>query len=1230
MQIKALCNHGKLSTPLSPASIREWGKATQSRHGFTTKTMLIMKMIFLLLTVSFLHASAGTRAQNITVSFNNVPLAEVFKSIEQQTEYTFFYKTAWLNKGRAVTLTAKNTPLKEVLDLCFSKQPFTYSIEGRVITLSPSSVPAIDAVLNTLREISGTVIDSSGNPLSGATVTVKGTQVSVRTDASGRFNINAETGQVLVVSFVGYQNRELRIEAGTGNLGSIQLSVNAIAYEDITVVATGYQQINRNKSTGAVGFVKGDKIKQAGVLGVDQMLAGQLAGVVVSAESGAPGAAAKVRIRGNASINAVQDPLWVVDGLPIEGTNLPNVVDGSNLNELYSSSLAGINVSDIESVTVLKDAAATAIYGARAANGVVVITTKSGKKSERLSVNYFTNITTALRPDYSQLNLLNADQKVNLELDLFDSDYGYFSGQGSVAQILDKYNVSRSDLATLGFNGIVADARNEINALRGINTNWEKELYRNALVQEHNISLSGGNDKATYYFSGGYFNENGTTIGTNAKRYNITLKTDFNLSRKLKFNIGLFANQRENGSFLTETSGFTNPAYYARRASPYNLPRDAAGNYVYDNNILDPSEQTINYNILEERANTSNRLTAKAVNTNFGLSYDILPGLQFRSQLGLQNEVTDVEQIGLANSYYTRRAILASGYFSGGVRQYLIPPGGIISNSNSSLFQYTLKNILEYNFNVGSASQFNILAGNELRRVKTEGTYKRNYGYDPQTLITTPVRYRNQSDIDTYYRDFNSSVTNAFASFFGTASYTLNDKYTLAGSIRFDGSDLFGVDPKYKYLPLWSVSGLWRLGEEDFLKDSRIVDMANLRFSYGLQGNIDKSTSPFIIGQYTSTTFFPGATPERGIAVNTPPNDKLRWEKTINYNAGADFSFFNGVVRATVDWYSRTGKDLIASRALPLETGFQALSVNWGELTNKGVEIGIGTRNISTPSFSWTTDFNIAFNRNKVVREQISANAITPSRQGYPVNAVFGYRYAGINEQGSILVNDKEGKTETFNEFLNLFDEFAGIPGLEGLFISTLNTTEQRQALYQYLGSADPLYAGGLTNTFRYKAFELGIGLAFNMGQKVLIAPPYSITAFNRGLNTNTDILNRWTPENTSSNLPGLIYNDGDSYTGEQKALYSWLESTPGDYNSLDRWLRNAGYVRVRSIRLAYGLPNNMLSKAGIKEARLSLEARNPFVFAKDYSGFFDPENMSSNFAQPIQKSITVALNVFF
>ena len=353
--------------------------------------------------------------------------------------------------------------------------------------------------------------------------------------------------------------------------------------------------------------------------------------------------------------------------------------------------------------------------------------------------------------------------------------------------------------------------------------------------------------------------------------------------------------------------------------------------------------------------------------------------------------------------------------------------------------------------------------------------------------------------------------------------------------MRYDGSDLFGVDPKYKYLPLWALSGSWLVSEEDFLKENTLLSTLRLRASYGLQGNIDKNTSPYVVGEYKNVVLLPGQN-EQTIFISSPPNDKLRWEKTTNTNFGFDLGLFNNRVSVVTDIYGRKSTDLIGLQSLPIENGFEFSTLNWGQVSNKGYEIALTTKNIERPNFSWTTNINFSHNKSNVDRIQIRENSYTPSRQGYPVNAVFALKTAGIDENGYPLFVNKNGETVNSNTFFALYDPYADFfPG--ELSQSRLTATETRN-LFTYVGDRDAKFTGGFINTFKVHNFDLTIATTFNIKQTVVERPPYNGTTVDRGQNYSTDILNAYSSTNTNTNLPGIVGKN--SGTGDSWMAYSW------------------------------------------------------------------------------------------
>ena len=486
------------------------------------------------------------------------------------------------------------------------------------------------------------------------------------------------------------------------------------------------------------------------------------------------------------------------------------------------------------------------------------------------------------------------------------------------------------------------------------------------------------------------------------------------------------------------------------------------------------------------------------------------------------------------------------------------------------------------------------------------------YGYDDRTLTTQPVLFPTENIARQYPLHEEAHQENAYVSWFATGSYTLLYRYTLGASVRWDGSDVFGVAKKYRYLPLYSVSGLWRAKEEKFLKDVKWFDELSLRASYGIQGNIDKNTSPYLIGTFQRTTILPGNV-ETVISTETAPNPDLKWEKTKNVNLGIDLAFFKNRIRLSVDYYYRKSTDLISSRKLPLETGFAYTTVNWASMENKGWEIALTTHNISTKDFTWTTNLNLGFNTNKVLNETVAENATYPGREGYPVGAIFAYETAGIDAEGYPLFRAKDGSVQTAKEFFKL-NKFGA---------STLTAEEQRN-LYTYMGSEDPKCSGGFINNLEYKDWSLGINVIFNLGMKVRVQPSYSPTYYDRGLNTNHDILNRWTSTNTNTDMPGLMVNT----TARASEFTHYSEYNT--YSMLDTWVKSCSYMRLQSMRLGYRLPMDLTRRVGISSASVSFEARNLFVIASNYDNYLDPETMGNPFAQPITKSFIFGLNLNF
>lgn len=1069
----------------------------------------------------------------------------------------------------------------------------TLSAQNRLVT---GVVTDADATDEPLMAATIAVLDGNGNTLDGTT-----------TNLDGQFTLNVSPHATqLKVSYISYESQTVTLREGV-NYYTIALRSDAKKVGE--VVVTGYQKIDRRKLTAATTTINIDEESVGAVKNIDQALAGQIAGLAAVNTSGAPGAPLKLRIRGTASINGTQEPLWVLDGIPLDGTDIPAMEDLKDIDNIYQTSIAGLNPSDIETITVLKDAAATAIYGARAANGVIVITTKNGKVG-KTHVNFNAKMSFSPKTDISRLNLLNSAQKIDLELALLTSDYTYRQHKGGVAEILSSFGET-SAYQQGGWNALSSETQAAINHLRGINTDWNDILFRNVFNQEYNVSVSGGSDRADYYTSVGYYDEQGNVTGVKNNRFNLAVKTNFKINQRLIVGVSVFANQRQQRSYLTDYNGFTNPVYYSRLANPYMTAYDAQGRYVYDTNVQGKEDSSLDFNIFEERANGHNKRKDQQLMTIFDAELKLMPGLKLTSQFGLQFDNYDISKYAGENTFAMRKDKLFATYMIDGEKRSILPDGGSHKVTEYHNYQWTWKAMAEYAKDWNKINEIEVMLGTEVRHAEARSVYSAAYGYDDRTLTSQPIVFPNESIAEQYPLHQETHAENAFVSWFATASYTLRHRYTLGGSIRFDGSDVFGVAKKYRYLPLYSVSGLWRVSQEPFMKKVKAVSNLAIRASYGLQGNIDKNTSPYLIGTFDRVIILPGNT-ETVISAETAPNSKLRWEKTENVNAGVDMAFFNNAVTLSFDYYFRHSTDLIGMKMLPLETGFSSTTINWATMDNHGFEIAIGTRNFDTKDFKWTTNLNLGFNKNKILRETVAENATYPGREGYPVGAIFAYKTDGLDSEGYPLFVGKDGRKMSATEFLKLNHH-----GGSGL------TAEEQRNLYTYMGTTDPKVSGGFINHFEYKNWSLGINWLFNLGMKVRVQPSYSPATYDRGLNTNADILNRWTAENPTGQFPRLMVSN------ERPAEYIRY-SEYNLYSMLDTWVRNSNYFRCQSIRLGYKFPTTLIQRVGMTSASLSVEARNLFVIASDYNNFLDPETMGNPYAQPIPKSFIVGLNIGF
>lgn len=1109
----------------------------------------------------------------------------------------------------------------------------------KLILLLLFSLPCFLYAQQTI-EIKGRILDrADGLPIIGATIFIDPNDSANKnyspqgtmSDVDGYFVFKLPISvKTVIVSCMGYES--LKLDISNQKEYIVRLSQNSLVLDD--VVVTGYQNIEKRKLTSSIVKVDMKQINRVGVSSVDQMLEGQLAGVYTSSTSGAPGAVSKTRIRSAVTINGTDDPLWVLDGMPLEGNEIPsNWTDKDNIDNLRTMSIAGMNPDDIADITVLKDAAATAIYGARAANGVIIITSKKGARKQPMRINVSAATFITEKPQSDKLNLMNASEKVDFELLLAaNKNLDFQKGMGAVARILDLNGGADRDNLING-RALSKEGLEAINKLRSSGINWFDEIYRRSINQQYSVGVSGGGDRTAYYFSAGYYNEEGTTKGTSFERFNLTLKTDFHITNNLKFGAALFGTVTDNSSYITDANGFSNPANYTRRVNPYLNVYNSDGSYLYDPDMVayqKNNDETLPFNFIEESTNTKYNLNNRAFKSLFDIEYKPIKELKLYTQLGLQLENSTMERFADKETYFVRK------YHKDKTSEVLdIPLGGVIKNADGDIFQYNWKLQAEFSKNFNNKHEFDFMAGLELRANTNESITTQAFGYDPKNLTSKPIIFDNtdagqRAALSSKYRLYQKSFTeNRFTSYFITSSYTYKRKYTLFGSMRYDGTNIFGVDKEYRFTPLWSLSGAWTIKNEEWMKNVDWISNLKLRASYGVQGNIDKNTSPYVIGVWGTTNI--GGVYEPIIDASLP-NRYLRWETTKTWNVGLELGFFDSRLNMMVEAYHRVSDNLITPELLPQENGFSYTSSNFGKMTGKGLELSINSVNVVTKDFRWSTSFNISTVKTIINKINFEQDPFAPSRQGYSPTAIFGYKIAGLDENGLPLILNSDGKAVSMKEH---FGGYVNDLGWGDYYYSFENSADKIKASQTYLGDGAPKFTGGLINTFNYKGFDLTISGNFVINQLVMAQPFYNPVATNPGLNISKEALNIWREDNKNSNYPTILPMGNSMISGAEptdaqfaSAIFDGVSTDI--FSKFDIWMRNMSYFRINSIRLGYSLPSTFVNKLKLSQVRVSVETRNPFVISTNYKGYFDPENYGNIYAQPLARTISFGLNISF
>lgn len=1164
--------------------------------------------VFLMCCFTFsLSANSFAQQEKVNLDLREVSVKTLFSEIQRQTNLHFIFNTEQTARLNKLTVKAKDETVKSVLDRVFAGTGFTYTFRDDIIMVRFVGEEPVRQV-NKEMEIRGVVKDKTGEPLPGVTVLIVGTQLGTATGVDGDFllRVPERDSVMLQFSFVGMKTKDVSFRKGQKAL-VVVLDEETESLGEIVV--TGYQQIEKRNLTSSVVTVKTSDLKTIGASSIEQMLQGIVPGLSVVNTSAGPGAAPKIRIRGSSTISGNAEPLWVLDGVILENSVPVTAADlnSPDVMNMFNTVIGGVSPNDIESITVLKDASATAIYGTRAANGVIVVTTKHGKRNG-FNISYQHTSAVSIRPGYDDFDLLNSKERIDLTRQ-YSEDGLWIMGTCGLEGLMQDYalgNISKTDL------------NREARAMETRNTDWFKILFRNAYTQTHDLSISGGSEKTDYYISLGYNGEDGVDKSSNYRNYNGMLKVNSELFKGINLGALLQLSRRDRENHHEAIDPFT----YAVQTSRTIPVRDASGLYYYEST----QRGRLLFNVLNELNNTNSESTQTDIKGIVDLSVNLYRGLKYKGLYSYSSSHSTATDYATEYSNYVAQI---RGYNYGDtsdkdlVEKSVLPNGGVFEEATYEQRTSLVRNSFEYRGELVQDLSVDAMVGQEFRTTKYKGLATNSYGY-----------YKDRGDI--FYEPALGSATGHLKrnkttrnllersniSYYGVLSLMYKNRYVLNGNIRFDGSNLFGSNPKYRYLPLWSVSGKWTISEENFLKDADWLTNLALRASFGLRGNIVEDSSPLLIASALPPNSNTGLLE---MEIQQAPDRDLKWETTSSLNIGLELGMFDNRVTLDVDYYLDKSKDLIAYLDVSAVTGFAGRNVNYADMRNQGVDISLMGNLIQKKDWDWTLAVNLGYVNNKVTKSYVTPQAknlvrstYTPGdvMEGKAMNAMFSYRFAGLDEEGYPTFYAADGKVygAADAEFLNIPMDVAAL---------------------KYEGERDPLLTGGLNTNIRYKNLSLSMLFAFGL-KNVVRLPQLAYDSYPDGeQNANKSIMDRWRPgqDNTGKTIPRLTDENSYVTVGTENVYVIDM------YNTSQASVVSGDYLRFRNLMIEYRLPRRWLDKMvvggrAMGNISLKFQAQNLFVLANKKLKGYDPEtiNYTTNGfgALPLPRTFTLGLNVNF
>lgn len=1041
------------------------------------------------------------------------------------------------------------------------------------------------------RTITGIVVDENGELLLAAhvrqVVQTQGEEIAtVITDANGHFRLTlARTTREIEVSYIGYETQRVKLTAAESY--RIALQPDAALLDE--VVVTGYQTISRERATGSFAKIDSKKLETQRLNSVGSLMEGRIAGY------------SDGKLRGVTSMNGLTTPLYVIDGFPVEKTTS----DGYGN---WVENVPDLNMEDIENITVLKDAAATSIYGARAANGVVVITTKKARKNQ---TNVSFSATLTVQPySYYTGHLANAADMIDLEQE-WAAQNPNLQGDGAAAYAQNLLD-NASYYYNLGIQAILKQQAGQISesqmnqtltelAARGYRyyDDVERLGKRNPFAQQYNLSIGQGGEKNTFNASLSYRNDQGADKYTDSESFGLNLQNTTQITSWLSLDLGTYLNY---GNGTTQSYFLASPGYgylpynslLADDGTPYTQTAAERYDLYYRNILTSYGLYSMDITPLDELGKNLTKNKDISSRTFARLNLKLAEWLRYTASFQYETGEYKSHQLQDKTSYAVRSRVnaFATDDTGSGTATYNLPYGNIYTTAVNSLRAYNFRQQLDFNKTLAEKHDITALAGMEIRENKTEYANRTYYNYDPDLLTYDLIDERSLSNIyngvlgDWVSFDKNDlsniyELTNRFVSFYGNAAYTYDGKYMVTGSIRWDRTNLFATGSKYQKKPIWSAGAGWNIDKETFFQVP-FVNMLKLRFSYGIGGNIAKNSAPYMTAWYGNNTHVGGIYG----AIGNRPNPDLRWEKTTTTNIGVDFALFAGRLGGSIEYYNKIGSDLLANtNGVPTEGyGYSTYTMNNGKMRNRGFELTLSGDVIATKAWTWNLGGVLGYNKNKVTYVNVKAPALflqfdypeAYPRVGNPYNAIYGYLWAGLNEQGEPQVYDAEG---------NIY----------------VTSSPQQVEDAVYLGTTVPVYNGSISTNLRYKNWELAAQLLFEGGHKMRNSNiPYPSLD-----GSSKEIVNRWRQPGDEART------DVPRYVSPESTDYNWYSSDL--YGKASIHVLDASNWRLKNLSITYHVPTAFCQKFFVKNARIMLGMENLFTLAKSR----DVKWMLGGYAKP-------------